>query len=269
MAIETITPEQAQQSADAEKTCQESLAQKTEQEAAEAAKKIKEAEDKVTQKLAAIPENTIDNLNKAMQKLMKIINGWEDTSDPDFDPDKVIGDIEKLLNPVVNPLSGVVTSCGLPKIPGLSDITTLLTKLSSMKSSGPKKPGKNPEIPPQLLQTLQDLLAAITSLCTTLPMVCVNILFNTVDLILSTGIPVVGLNFYSIIGMVPFVKEIPQLVKLAPKISELVTNVPGKLNTAVIGKLKQQLKMITDLAIPDAPDDVSVPKTLPACPKDT
>lgn len=97
-------------------------------------------------------------------------------------------------------------------------------------------------------------------------MVCINILFNTVDLILSTGIPVVGLNFYKIIGMVPFVKEIPSLVQLAPKISDMVINVPGKLSTAVIGKLKQQLKLITDLAIPDAPDNIETPKSLPTCP---
>ena len=75
----------------------------------------------------------------------------------------------------------------------------------------------------------------------TLPMVCINILFNTVDLILSTGIPVVGLNFYTIIGMVPFVKQIPDLVALAPKIVDLVTNMAGKLGGAVEGKLKQMV----------------------------
>ena len=151
MAVETISPEQAKQAVEAEKLCQESLAQKATQESIEAAKKAKEEVDKATQKLAAIPEDAIEDLSKAMQKLMKIINGWEDTSAPEFDPDKIIADIQKLLDPVVNKLCSIIDSVGLPNIPGLTDIAELLAKLSSMKSTGPKKPGKNPEIPPQLL----------------------------------------------------------------------------------------------------------------------
>lgn len=55
-------------------------------------------------------------------------------------------------------------------------------------------------------------------------------------------------------------------MQLAPRISDMVINVPGKINTAVIGKLKQQLKLITDLSIPDAPDNIETPEQLPTCP---
>ena len=58
-------------------------------------------------------------------------------------------------------------------------------------------------------------------------------------------------------------------MQLAPKISDMVINVPGKINTAVIGKLKQQLKLITDLSIPDAPDSIETPEPLPTCPNHT
>lgn len=231
-------------------------------EAQQAIAKMNEA----NQKLAKLPEEVIKNLQEAIAKLLSIINGWEDTSSPSFDPNAVIAAIEALLNPVVDTLVGIINSVGLPSIPGLDKIAELLAALSSMNPmpkpegyEGPwPKPGKMPDFPPELMQLLTDLLAAIQSLCMTLPMVCVNILFNTVDLILSTGIPVVGLNFYTIIGMVPFVKEIPSLVKLAPKMTEMISNVPGKIGTAVQGKIKQQLKAITDLQIPDPPKDVKI-----------
>ena len=94
-------------------------------------------------------------------------------------------------------------------------------------------------------------------------MVCVNILFNTVDLILKTGIPVVGMNFYDIITAVPFVREIPALVSLAPKITDMIANVPGKIGIAVQGKVKQQLKAMSDLQIPDPPKDIEVQPPTP------
>lgn len=237
------------------------------------AQKAIAAINEANQKLAKIPEDVIKNLQDSIAKLLSIINGWEDTSAPDFDPDKIISQIEALLNPVVDTLVGIIGSVGLPSIPGLDKIAELLTALSAMKPmpkpegyEGPwPKPGKLPDFPPELMQLLTDLLAAIQSLCMTLPMVCINILFNAVDLILSTGIPVVGLNFYTIIGMVPFIKEIPQLVSLAPKITDMITNVPGKIGTAVQGKVKQQLKAIADLQVPDPPKDIEV-LTPPACP---
>ena len=216
--------------------------------------------NKAKQKLAKIPEQTIANIQKAIQKLTTAINGWEDTSSPSVDPDAIIDSVTALLDPVVQTLTSIISSIGLPSIPGLTEISELLSSLSSMKPSEHQEAGKLPELPQDLLQTLTDLLAALQSLCATLPMVCVNILFNTVDLILSTGIPVVGMNFYDIIGMVPYVQEIPELVSVAPKIVDVVSNVPGKIGTAVTAKLKQQLKAINDLQVPKPPANIDVSK---------
>ena len=236
-----------------------------------AAQKATAAINEANQKLAKIPEDVMKNLQEAIAKLLKLVNGWENTSELSFDPDKVIADIQKLLDPVVNTLLGIINSVGLPSIPGLDKIAELLTALSSMKPmpkpegyEGPwPKPGNLPDFPPELMQLLADLLSAIQSLCMTLPMVCVNILFNTVDLILKTGIPVVGMNFYDIITAVPFVREIPALVSLAPKITDMIANVPGKIGIAVQGKVKQQLKAMSDLQIPDPPKDIEVQPPTP------
>lgn len=228
-----------------------------------AKQKANAAINEARQKLAKIPEDVINNLQKTIQKLTKIINGNEDTSSESFDSDKVISEIHALLDPVVESLTEIIDSVGLPSIPGLSEISDLLNALSQMKPSEHQQPGKLPDLPADLMQTLSDLLAAVQSLCTTLPMTCVNILFNAVDLILGAQIPVVDLSLYDIIGMVPYIKEIRQLVELAPKITEVVTNVPGKISTAVQGKLKQQLKAINDLQIPSIPEsiDVQIPTT--------
>lgn len=247
--VEAITPEQQKQAEENLALSEESAAQRTEQAAADAEKKAADAVNQANQKLARLPEEVIDSLSEAIGTLMKIINGWEDPSSSSTDPDSIISKLEALLDPVVGTLSGIISDIGLPEIPGLKQIGDLLAALKSTKPmdkpdgwTGPwPKDEKRPEIPQEMKRILQELLVAVQSLAITLPMVCINILFNTVDLILKTGIPVVGLNFYTIIGMVPYIKQIPDLVGLAPKIVDLVTNMSGKLGGAVEGKLKQMV----------------------------
>lgn len=222
-----------------------------------------------------MPEDVTKKAQEAMQTLMKIINGWEDPSLPEFDPDALIDKLLGMLDPVVGNLTGIIGSVGLPPIPGLAQISDLLGALKEMKPmKKPEgwegewpKPGKKPEIPLELKRTLEDLYVAIQSVMTTLPMVCVNILFNAVDMILGAQIPIVGLSFYSIIGMVPYIREIPQLVTLSPKISKLVQNAGGTVKTAAEGKVKQMIKQAQDLSIPEIPESVPEPKALPPCPQ--
>lgn len=126
------------------------------------------------QKLAAIPEDIIDGLVKTIEKLMKIINGYENPAMPDFDPSVTITEIENLLNPVISAL----TSLPVPSIPGLSDISGLLSALSAMKpTEKPKNDFKRPEIPEAMLETLKSLLIAIQSLCIALPLTLINVIF--------------------------------------------------------------------------------------------
>lgn len=275
MAVEPISGKQQADAADALADCRAGAAQAAEQAAADAARKAADAVRQAGQALAKIPDEITDAMQEAIKTLLKVINGWEDPSAPEFDPDAVIKKLEALLSPVVNSLCAIVDSVGLPEIPGLKQISDLLAALLRMRPpERPEgwqgewpRPGKRPEIPQEMKRLLQELYAAVLSLSVTLPMVCVNILFNTVDLILKTSIPVVGLSFYSIIGMVPFVREIPQLVALAPKITKLVTNLPGELGNIAEGKIKQMVKAAQDLSVPEAPEEVPVPKDLPACPQ--
>ena len=48
---------------------------------------------------------------------------------PDFDPDKILNDIKKIVDPVLNALSPVESVVG--KIPVVGDIVSTLTKLGT------------------------------------------------------------------------------------------------------------------------------------------
>lgn len=265
MAIETPTAAQrdaAQQNLD---ICKQSLAQQAEQLAVDAVKKAKEQVDIAQQQLARMPEEIISGLQDAIAELLKIINGWENPSEPEFDADAIIGQIQALLDPVVNTLLGLLKTVGIPSIQGLDKIVDLLAALGKMKPSENPKPGKIPDIPPDLMSTLTDLLAAIQSLCMTLPAVLVNVIFKMIDKIVNVKIPVANVTLLGLAGSP--VSLIGDFVGLAPKITDLVINMPGKIKIATERKIRDQIKAIQDLSIPDAPDDIQTPNDLPPCPQ--
>lgn len=106
---------------------------------------------------------------------MKIINNYENPNSKKFNSKSVIAELEAMLKPVLKAL----TSLPVPSIPGLAQIADLLASLKSFVSSDDSGGEEAPqaEIPPELTAKLKDLLAAIQSLCTTLPLVLVNLIF--------------------------------------------------------------------------------------------
>lgn len=266
MAIEQISSEQAKKTIEIKAECAQSVAQKMEQKATEQIKKAKEELDKLSQSLAKIPEKAIKNLNEAIYKLMKIINGYEQPDDPEFDPAKIIAKIKSLLKPVVSALS----SLPVPKIPGLSNISKLLDALTYMISStsdnDTKSSIKKPkaEYPPNLKATLLDLLSAIQSLCTTLPLVLINLIFQMLDVIVGLFNDIAG-----VIGVpsIPYpLNLIPNCISMMPDIMNFALQVPGKLMNTIDGTLKQAYGKITSMQFPETPDDVQKPELLSPCP---
>lgn len=270
--IEPISPTQA---AEAEKNleiCKEGLAQQAEQAAEDAGKKATNAINKANQQLAKVPEELIESLQEIIKKLMNVICSWESPADPNFDPDKVIADLKKMLDPAVEMVVKLVSDVGMPEIPGLKDISELLAKLSSMKKPNPptesmKLKLKKPDIPSEWKQTLLDLRAAVTALAITLPLIFINFLVNAVNEILGVKIPVVGLSLWSLLSAVPYVKQIPDLITLVPKTIELIPNFPTKIKSATEGKIREQVQAIQDLSIPPKPEATKPAIELPACPQ--
>lgn len=266
MAIQEATEAQKQQADISLKDCMKSLAQQANQLAAEQMVKAKEAIDKATQALAQLPEKAIGSLNEAITMLLNIVNGHVNTTSSKFNAETIIAQLEALLNPVIKALS----SLPIPAIPGLTLIKQILKALkaliASLSSSGTEQNlyMSTAEIPPELMDLLRDLLSAIQSLCTTLPLVLINLVFQMLNCIISLFKQIAG-----ILGVpsIPYpLNLVPKCIEMMPDIMAFILQVPGKLFDAMYGTLKRAFGSITDLNFPEMPDKIELPKLYVPCP---
>lgn len=182
--------------------------------------------------LAAAPEKIIDKLQKAIEKLMNFVNGYENPEKKEFDADKVVEQLTALLNPVVETLKNLP----VPTIPGLDKLGELLKMLADTKPEEKKEEedednGKLPEFPGYLKDLLMDLLSAVMSLCISLPMIFITLIFKIFEVIVkmfemiqdAIGVPAI-----------PYPLSIASdVVKVIPKVMDLILNLPSKLNDII------------------------------------
>ena len=280
--IEQLTDAQRNTSQQSKAVSDAGLSQKTQQLVDDAAKKadqvMKEAMQQLNdanRKIAQVPEDAMLKLKEVEAKLWKIIAGLESPSSPDWDGKAVVAQIEALLKPVISGLS----SLPVPSVPGLSDVSELLSKLIELMSMTPESCGiskaelnklipNKPDLPTHLLDTLKSLVEAIQTLCMTLPIVMINLAFDMLGAIYDMFDQIVG-----IIGVPPpifpfsVVKQVP---KVGSDIKDFIVNAPGKVNNVVKGVIQEKLQLISALKhpkLPDEPPSMSVPENLPACPQ--
>lgn len=269
MAIEQITPEQQQNSNQSLKECQDGLSQQMQQAAEDAAKKLADDVKKISQQLAQVPVEILEQLEKAKDKLCKIINGYENPELPEFDPAKILIEIEKMLKPVIDGLKKLP----VPSIPGLADISELLKKLMAMASnlSGLSKielnklVPKRPQTPNKILDCISELINAIQTLMTALPLVLINVIFQMINVIISLFQQIAG-----VIGVpgIPYpLSLVPDCIELVPKIFDLMLNASTKISCMTKGIVRKKLQEIQALQIPSPPDNIKSPSVKPPCPK--
>ena len=235
---------------------QNEAAEKAQQAAADAQAAI----DAANQKLAEIPpkiEDELDNFNKTLKSLMgKNISPKVDINSPDFDINVAIGDLNKILDPVLGAISPVETVVG--KVPVLGDLAGAIMKITSGGSTGglskediKKLVPKPPEIPPTLKAKVQETLVTIQEFCQQLPMLLIKVIFAMLGAIFDMFDQIVG-----IIGVPPaifpfnLVKQMPTIVE---KIQDFATNAPSQIKTIVEGKMKDQFAAAQALATPQLP----------------
>ena len=235
---------------------QNEAAEKAQQAAADAQAAI----DAANQKIAEIPtkiEDELDNFNKTLKSLMgKNISPKVDINSPDFDINVAIGDLNKILDPVLGAISPVETVVG--KIPVLGDLAGAIMKITSGGSTGglskediKKLVPKPPEIPPTLKAKVQETLVTIQEFCQQLPMLLIKVIFAMLGAIFDMFDQIVG-----IIGVPPpifpfnLVKQMPTIVQ---KIQDFATNAPSQIKTIVEGKMKDQFAAAQALATPQLP----------------
>ena len=239
-----------------ETSIQNEAAEKAQQAAADAQAAI----DTANQKIAEIPtkiEDELDNFNKTLKSLMgKNISPKVDINSPDFDINVAIGDLNKILDPVLGAISPVETVVG--KIPVLGDLAGAIMKITSGGSTGglskediKKLVPKPPEIPPTLKAKVQETLITIQEFCQQLPMLLIKVIFAMLGAIFDMFDQIVG-----IIGVPPpifpfnLVKQMPTIVE---KIQDFATNAPSQIKTIVEGKMKDQFAAAQALATPQLP----------------
>lgn len=103
---------------------------------------------------------------------------------PDFDPDKILKDITKLVDPVIGALSPVESVVG--KIPVIGDIIALLTKLATQESPGESSISMKdirelvpnpPDFPPSIMQKAKRLLMLVQQFLMMLPIILIDVIF--------------------------------------------------------------------------------------------
>lgn len=268
MAIQEATEQQEKTAKTNLSICGKSLIQDAEQKTIEKLIEAKKTLDNVNQQLAQFPEKAIGQLNTAIYKLLKIINGHVSNLSKEFDPKKIIDELEKLIKPIIKALS----SLPVPEIPGLKQIIKLLALLKSLLESTSNADGQpitvdiSVDIPPALIDALTDLLSALQSLCATLPLVFINLVFKMFQCVIN-----VLKRLASAIGIsltLPYpLNIVPQCSDLLPDIMDFMLQVPSKLNNVIQGILKKIFGKISSLQFPSMPDTVNMPSFLPSCPQ--
>lgn len=257
--------EEAKKAEETKKDCEESVQQVDLQVSAQKRKILKKQIDDFIVSLGEIPSDLISSIYELFTKLMMVVSGYTDPSKYDFDPDDVIDSIIKMLEPIIKGLDALP----VPSVPGLAELPPLLNKLkeASKNQDFPKKPdvdGKLPEIPQEVIEILKDILVVIQSICTTLPMVMINVIFQMLNAIIGMFGQIAG-----VIGVpgIPFpLSLVPQCIDLAPKIGDLVINLPIRLSQIIKNIIEKKIDIIK-MSIPDKPENIEIPKPLPPCPE--
>lgn len=224
--------------------------------------------DAVNKQLAKIPqkiEEALDDAISAMQKALgydpvipKMTIVKPDGSSievPDFDPDKILKDIKKIIDPVLGALSPVESVVG--KIPVVGDIISLLTKLGTQEFPGESEISMKeirelvptpPDFPPSIMQKAKRLLQLVQQFLMMLPIILIDVIFQMLCAIYDMFDQIVG-----ILGVPPpifplnLVKQMPTLM---PKVKTLMQQLPTQVDTLVVEKLKQKYQVAMALQIP-------------------
>ena len=121
------------------------------------------------------------------------------------------------------------------------------------------------EIPPQLMAMLNNLLNSLLSLCSTLPLVLINLVFQMLNVIIGLFKQIAG-----ILGVpsIPFpLNLVPNCIAMMPDLMNFTLQLPGKMFDAAYGTLKSTYGKIMSLQIPEIPDGIKMPDSLASCPQ--
>lgn len=212
------------------------------------------------QMLSNLPKDLINDLDASIKKLMKIINGYEDPGNVEFDPTSIVASLTSVLDPIISFFKSIPG----PSIPGLEELSALLKSLISLVTPTPgtgmseaeinAKIPKRPQIPPGFLDTLGELLSALGSLMATLPLVLINLIFEMLGCIIGMFGQIAG-----VIGVpsIPYpLSLVPDVITKIPDVFKLVKDLPSQTSNLTKAITRKKLQESAALGIPDIPDSI-------------
>lgn len=229
------------------------------------------ADDNIEKQKQAVDVNTtIDNIDKITADFINSTN--EGLDNKTLKPIQLIRILNNVLTPVLDNINTVISSNKNTSIPGLADITTLLSKLYSFQTSlSSSNDTKLPDLPSDLNDRLNDLLQSTIQICTALPIALINVAFKIINQILEVKIPIPVhiASTQRIKDMSPCINPPASLIDTCIQVGEnsqlLVQKMPSTLVGAVKNTMKINVKNLGDLQVPITPNNisVSVPESLP------
>lgn len=207
--------------------------------------------------MANIPlkvEEKIDEIKKTLESLLgKIIAPMYQPDMPEFNLDVVLALIKSFLNPVISATSPLTAVVG--KIPVIGELAGIMATLQSgsgqettlTKEEIKKLVPNKPDLPTQLVDKLMKIKDDLIMFCMTLPTILIQVIFEMINVIYSklkiiTSVIPLG-NFFPL-------SLIDAAITATPKIMSLIKVLPGLMQDAILGMLKEKFAEAMALAFP-------------------
>ena len=266
MAIEKISESQQAKALESKANSDAGLAQKVAFIADDASRKTVTAADLAKQAAAKVPDALIAGLQVAIESMLTVINGYQNPKDPTFKPYPLVMKIIKSLSDVIIQLSAMQVQ----PIPGLAKVNALLATLSiaakTLDSNNKNSvPGNNPELSPEIMNTIQDLLIATQSLCDVIPLAILKLVFDMFNSVILCFKQIMPHNYGLPIIPPPLITA-PICSSMMPNIIDFVMAFNGQVSNATYGVMRKAMKQVQDAQIPLPSPPIVDAQYLPAAP---
>lgn len=266
MAIESITASQTANAEKAKAESDESLAQKTAFEADDIARKNLAVANVAKQATTVVPDQIVASLQLAIEMMLKTIYGYQNPKNDTFNPGPMIDTMIVSLNSVVLQLQVI----GTQPIPGIAQINTLLVALKAAAKANENItiPGNNPEVSNEIMNIIQDLLATTLSMCITIPLLTLKVVFDMFTDVIACFTQIMPYN-----NRLPIIPQrlagAPMYSAVMPNIVDFVTKINGQMSDVAYGVIRKTTKAVQFAQIPIQPTDIMQPQQKAAAPSRT
>ena len=267
MSVEKESEQQKKTQEQTLKECQESMKQRTAQNAEDLKKKVTQEYDKQCQNLSKQYEKTKKMFTDVVDSFSTIVTGYENPADVDIDA--IIAPLQAAFEPIIELLGELHID-----IPGLSMMMQVFSaaKDANKKAKSASKKVKDAtakaksELTSKDRNTSEGLQNTATTIMVSISMLFINLLISMVAKILELLMELLDTIIDS--DNLPYpLNLIPKALKALPKIISLAMNLPTQLGMICDAVCIKYNDLISDAKDATDTDDVSIPIPRMPCPE--